>query len=154
MTKEEAVKRYVDREFNSISQDWAERLFVSFNGYAPSLPMWGTMWICNEFDGEKFYKHSRRLVSDVACIEDDELREKIEKEVEDNDYETYEQYVDDEMAGERCVLDKDGDRTSVYVYELDGEYLIGVHGAGWDFYDGVWDRLYDVAGLQWHSEEK
>jgi hypothetical protein len=36
---------------------------------------------------------------------------------------------------------------------LDDEYIIGVNGAGWNFYDGVWDRLYDVAGLHWHSEK-
>lgn len=154
MTKEDAIKKWVNQEMSGLSQDWVERLFESFNGYAPKLPMWGTMWICSEFDGEKFMKNSRRYVSDVSEIEDEELRERIEKEVEDGDWTTHEQYVDEEMYGERCILDADGDPTSVFLYELDGEYIIGVHGAGWDFYDGVWDRLYDVAGLQWHSEEK
>lgn len=154
MTKEDAIKRWVDQELSGISQDWAERLFESFNGYAPKLPMWGTMWICNQFDGEKFFKNSRRMVSDVSEIEDDEVREKVEKEVEEGDYSTWEEYIDEEMAGERNVLDKDGETTAVFIYELDGEYLIGVNGAGWDFYHGVWDKLYDAAGLHWHSEEK
>lgn len=162
MTKEEAIKRWVDRELNSISQDWAERLFVSFNGYAPKLPMWGTMWILDEFDGEKFFENSRVMVSSVHSIDLDEIEEKegeerrkeVEKAIEEDDYSITENYVDEEMANERCVLDKDGDPTSVYIYKLDGEYIIGVNGAGWDFYDGVWDRLYDVAGLHWHKDEE
>jgi hypothetical protein len=27
------------------------------------------------------------------------------------------------------------------------EYVIGINGAGWNFYDGVWGRLYDVCGI-------
>ena len=99
-------------------------------------------------------KNSRRMVSDVSEIEDDEVRAKVEKEVEESDYSTWEDYIDEEMSGELNVLDKDGSPTAVFIYELDGEYIIGVNGAGWNFYDGVWDRLYEVAGLQWHSEEK
>jgi len=153
MNKKDAIKKWVEKDMNSIPQDWAGRLFKSFNGYVPNLPMWGTMWICNEFDGTKFYENSRKLVATVGEIQDVRIRNKIERELEGNIYETYEQYIDDEMSEELCVLDKDGNRTSVYVYELDGEYVIGVNGAGWNFYDGVWDRLYDVAELNWHTEK-
>ena len=38
-----------------------------------------------------------------------------------------------------------------HIYEVAGEYVVGVHGAGWNFYDGVWDRLYDVCGIRWHE---
>lgn len=61
---------------------------------------------------------------------------------------------EEEMEGERCILDNDGNTTAMYIYEIDGEYLLGVNGAGWDFYNGVWDKLYDVLGLQWHQDEK
>ena len=50
------------------------------------------------------------------------------------------------------MLDKDGNRTSIYVYEVEDEIVIGVNGAGWDFYQGVWDELYDLLGLKWHDE--
>lgn len=161
MTKEEAIKRWVDRELSSISQDWAERLFVSFNGYEPKLPIWGTMWVLDESDGEKFFENSRVMASSPETIDLGEIEEKegeekrklVEKAIEDDDWSISEPYYSEEMAGERCVLDKDGDPTSVYIYELDGRYIIGVNGAGWDFYDGVWDRLYDVAELNWHEEE-
>lgn len=153
MKKEDAIKLWVSKDFSALSQDWAERLFISFNGYSPKLPMWGTMWITNEFDAEKFVDNSRRMVADVSKIEDDEVRERVQKEVEEGDYSTFDNYINSDMSGELCVLDKDGDPTSVFIYELDDEYIIGVNGAGWDFYDGVWDMLYDVAGLQWHKEE-
>lgn len=161
MTKEDAIKKWVNQEFNALSQDWVERLFMSFNGYHPDLPMWGTMWICNQFDAEKFLNNSRRMVSRAEDIDLDEIeekegkarREEVEKAIEEDDYSVTEAYVDEEMAGELCVLDTDGDPTAVYIYELDDEYIIGVNGAGWDFYDGVWDKLYDVAGLHWHSEK-
>lgn len=161
MTKEEAVRRWVEQELSGLSQDWAERLFVSFNGYSPKLPMWGTMWVVNKFDGEKFWKNSRRMASSPKTIDLDEIEERegkgrrdaIEKAIEEDNYYEFEEYYDEEMGGERCVLDKNGDTTAVFIYELDGEHVIGVNGAGWDFYDGVWDRLYDAAGLKWHKEE-
>ena len=162
MTKEEAIKKWVNQEFSALSQDWVERLFDSFQGYHPDLPMWGTMWICNQFDGEKFFENSRVMAPSPETIDLDEIEEKegekkrklVEKAIEDDDWSISELYYSEEMAGERCVLDKDGNPTSVYIYELDGRYIIGVNGAGWDFYDGVWDRLYDVAGLHWHDEEE
>ena len=162
MTKEEAIKKWVNQEFDAMDQDWVERLFESFQGYAPKLPMWGTMWICNQSDGEKFWENSRGMASSPRDINLDEIEEKegeekrklVEKAIEEDDWSISESYYDEEMAGERCVLDKDGDPTSVYIYELDGKYIIGVNGAGWDFYDGVWDRLYDVAELHWHKDEE
>jgi hypothetical protein len=53
---------------------------------------------------------------------------------------------DIEMDGERRIGD-----TPAFIYRIDGRYVIGVHGAGWNFYDGVWDKLYDLAGLAWHE---
>jgi hypothetical protein len=41
--------------------------------------------------------------------------------------------------------------TPVYIYDVAGEYVVGIHAAGWNFYDGVWDRLYDVCGIRWHE---
>lgn len=53
---------------------------------------------------------------------------------------------DAEMAGERQIAG-----TPAFLYLLDGRWMIGVHAAGWDFYDGVWDVLYDLLGLRWHD---
>ena len=63
---------------------------------------------------------------------------------------------DEEMEGARNVVveDKHGTHsTAIYIYDIDGQYLIGVNGAGWNFYEGVWDKLYDFFGLTWHEEK-
>lgn len=41
------------------------------------------------------------------------------------------------------------------IYESeDYEYLIGIDGVGYDFYEPHWIPLYKVRGLQWHKEEE
>ncbi len=57
--------------------------------------------------------------------------------------------VDDqqhEMHGE-CRIGE----TPAYIYRIDDHYMVGVHGAGWNFYGGVRDKLYDLAGIAWHE---
>lgn len=154
MTKQEAVERLVS-EFNAVPQEWVQ-IVAEHNGEYPTLPMWGTMWIVSELDGEKIWEHSRVVVYDKDDIDLDEIerdegeerRKQVEKAIEDDDYSVYEEYTDEEMDGANCVLDKDGNRTGLYVYEIGDEYVIGVNGAGWNFYDGIWDRLYDMLGFK------
>jgi hypothetical protein len=157
MTKGEAVEKFVERDFNSVPQEWVKIVAESESEY-PTLPMWGTMWIVDNWMGEKLLAGSREMVYskediDLDAIEDEDERAALEKRIaDDSDY--MEDYVDEEMAGERSVLDKDGDPTSMFIYEIADEYVVGINGAGWNFYDGVWDRIYDTMGLQWHEEAK
>lgn len=166
MTKREAIEKFVERDFNAVPRDWVETVAQASGDY-PTLPMWGTMWIVDqEFIGEKLMNRSRVMVSDASDIDLDEIsdeteRKKVSKAIQA--YETnkenwteqtiLENYTDEEMAGEHCILDKDGDTTAVFIYEIDGQYVIGIHGAGWNFYEGVWDKLYDLLDLHWHDEE-
>ena len=91
-------------------------------GYAP-LPMWGTMWIVNFGSwGEKLWKNSSPMDENVDGFSE-------------------------EMEGQQYI----NGIPSVYIYEIDDQYVIGVHGAGWNFYNGVWDKLYDFFGLEWHD---
>lgn len=160
MTKEEAVKEWVS-QMGQIPQDWVSCVAEAKDGNYGPWPMWGTMFILSEFDGVKFMENSRRMVSSAEDIDLDEIEEKegeerrklIEKAIAEEDYSVYEDYIDEEMDGVLNVLDKDGRTTAAYIYEVDGQYVLGVNGAGWNFYDGVWDRLYDAAGLHWHKEE-
>ena len=161
MNKKEAIENWVSQEVSSIPQEWVKIIAEHIDHEYPSLPMWGTMFIVSEFDGEKFMKNSRRMVYDKDDIDLDEIEEKegkerrkvIEKAIEEEDYSKYEEYIDEEMDRAQCILDKDGNTTAAYIYEVDGRYIVGINGAGWNFYDGVWDRLYDVADLHWHTEE-
>lgn len=160
MNKREAVEKFVERDFNSVPQDWVQ-IVAEHNGEYPNLPMWGTMWIIDNWLGEKLWENSRVMapnydeidLEEVERKEGEEKRKLLEKAIEEEDWSELEMYYDEEMAYERSVLDKDGDPTSMFIYEVGDEYVVGINGAGWDFYDGVWDRIYDTLGLQWHKEE-
>lgn len=161
MNKREAVEKFVERDFNSVPQDWV-RTVAEANQEYPNLPMWGTMWIVDNWLGEKLWENSRVMapsydeidLEEVERVEGEEKRKLLEKAIEEEDWSELEMYYDEEMAYERSVLDKDGDPTSMFIYEVGDEYVVGINGAGWDFYDGVWDRIYDTLGLKWHKEEE
>lgn len=108
---------------SSVPTDWVKRQLEKEDGFA-NLPMWGTMFFVDEAIGEELTEKSNYI--------DDE---------------------DDEMYGNRQVVDKDGYGINLYIYEVDGHYLLGINGAGWDFFDGVWDKLYDAVGMMWHDED-
>lgn len=130
MTKQEAVHLLVQRDLQAIPQEWVKIVADSF-GECHAYPMWGTMFIMGWPDKEGFIKKHCKLMA-KSHFQDE---------------------FDEEMQGEMVVVDKDGSPTSIYAYELDDQVLLGVNGAGFDFYDGVWDRLYDILELKWHDEE-
>jgi len=134
MTKQEAIERFV-KELSPIPQEWVKIVADAKDANIYAWPMWGTMWFVDQILGEKLMKHAQ---STYATIE-----EAKEAGVSGDP----EEYVNDEMAGAYNIKG-----TAAYIYEIDGEYLIGVHGAGWDFYDGVWDVLYDLCGYEWHKQ--
>ena len=158
--KDEAVREWVAREFNAISQEWV-RIAMEHFGYAEPLPMWGWMWIVDEYIGRKLWDNSRIMCADVdelrASLADNpnaygaHERAELEKAIAAEDWSMLEQYIDEEMAGARCILDEHGNTTATYIYDIADDYVVGVHGAGWNFYDGVWDTLYDVCGIHWHE---
>ena len=127
MTKNEAVHLFVDR-MQAVPQRWVECVAEHIDGNYPRLPMWGTMF--------------------VTDFSDDYLEPRTKEMTKEN----FPDDFDEEMEGERVFVDKDGDPTNVYWYIVDGDNVIGVHGAGYDFYDGVWDRLYDILDMQWHED--
>jgi hypothetical protein len=163
MTKDQAVKEFVER-LSAIPQEWVQIVAEHFDQY-PRLPMWGTMWFIDSHWGEDLMEKARRMAGsyeeiDIDLIEDEQERLEVETSIEDLKKESIaygglavlDQYIDEEMAGEMCILDKDGHTSNLFIYEIEGEYLIGIHGAGFDFYDGVWPTLYDALDLKWHDE--
>ena len=161
--KQDAIREWVAREFSAIPQEWV-RIAVEHFGYADPLPMWGTMWIVNAHLGEKFMQHSRVMAGDasdidIESIDDGKERDNVQNAItglkeENIDWAgcaILDDYINEEMAGARCILDQHGNTTAAYIYDIAGDYVIGVHGAGWNFYDGVWDTLYDVCGIRWHE---
>ena len=96
---------------------------------------------------------------DIESIDDAKERDRVQHAVtglkEENidwaGYAILEEYINEEMSGAHCILDKDSNATAAYIYVVADEYVIGINGAGWNFYDGVWDKLYDVCGMRWHE---
>jgi hypothetical protein len=161
--KQDAIHEWVAREFNAVPQEWV-RIAMEHFGYADPLPMWGTMWIVDEHLGEKFMQHSRVMTGDaseidIESIDDEKKRGKVQNAItglkeENIDWAgcaILEEYIDEEMVGAHCVLDANGRTTAAFIYEIAGEYVVGINAAGWNFYDGVWDRLYDVCGIRLHE---
>lgn len=130
LTKSEAIHDFVEQRLSSIPQEWVSIVAEHYNE-PHRLPMWGTMWFIDDVWGEKLHKDARIM----------------EEYEEGKDEELY----DEEMEGERCILDENGNTTPLFIYEIEGEYLLGVHGAGYNFYHGVWDKLYDTLQLKWHQ---
>lgn len=161
MEKKEAVKEWVDRTFSGIPTEWVQTLVEHKGLDVYAWPMWGTMWIM-EYHGEELYENARTMLHGAEELEEEvargdksdyteEEREKLTKAIKEGDWMVLGEYINEEMAGERCVLDKDGETTAAYIYEIEGKYVLGIHGAGWNFYDGVWDKIYDALGIKWHE---
>lgn len=164
MTKDEAVKAFVDREFSSIPTEWAQKVAEATNAEIYAWPMWGTMWMIDDHLAGMFRKHSQikygdadELRDNLDSIEDAEKRAEIESALDElkaekisyGELAILEPYLDEEMSGALCIAN-----TAAYLYEIDGHWLVGINGAGWNFYDGVWNTLYDLTGWTWHDEEK
>lgn len=115
-----------------IPYGWLEIVRDSQNDYF-SLPMWGTVWVAGDNKG---------------CFED------LMKEYDLENEKDEEKLIEDE--GEECAtLIFDGWRelgdSGVFAREFDDELLIGIHGAGYNFYDAHWEPLYDAVGYRWHE---
>lgn len=126
MTKKEAIELFVS-DLSAIPTEWVQIIAENKGLDIHAWPMWGTMFLCDDF-----------------------IAEKLTTRTESEENESY----DEEMLGAENILDKEGNETSMYLYDIDGQHAIGIHGAGFNFYDGVWDKLYDALGLEWHEEIK
>jgi hypothetical protein len=89
-----------------------------------ALPMWGTLFCPNE-------------PCDVRNIE--KLLEPIE--IGNEEDEAFAASGWQEVRG-----------TGIYAIEFDDEFLLGIDGAGYDFYSAHWSRLYDALGYSWHEQ--
>ncbi len=42
----------------------------------------------------------------------------------------------------------------IYSFMIDGEIVLGINGAGYDFWESHWTPLYDALGYNWHDKEE
>lgn len=138
MTKEEAIKEFVARDLSGIPLDWVQAVAEQKGEEIYAWPMWGTMWILDFPGADDLYNDARVMVAskediDLKSIENVRVRARLARAIKNDEWSMLENYVDEEMSGARCVLDKDGDTTAMYIYEIDGQYVLGVNGAGCAF---------------------
>jgi hypothetical protein len=42
-------------------------------------------------------------------------------------------------------------QTGIYAFDVDGQLVLGINGAGYDFYEHHWIPLYEALGYSWHD---
>jgi hypothetical protein len=106
------------------------------NGFS-SIP---TDWIkaVAEKTNDEFYGIMWGWMWIVNDSVDESRINKLLKPVEDED---------DELYGNQEVAS-----TGIYAFEIDGYLVLGINGAGYDFYESHWIPLYEALGYQWHEE--
>ncbi|MEZ6128961.1 MAG: hypothetical protein R3C59_09780 [Planctomycetaceae bacterium] len=87
-----------------------------------ALPMWGELFLICDGSVED---HIHKVITNIDSDSDDLIRLASD--------------------GWQSVAD-----TGVLVREFDDELLLGIHGAGYDFFEAHWVPLYDALGYQWH----
>jgi hypothetical protein len=53
---------------------------------------------------------------------------------------------EDELSGYEEVGD-----TGIFAFDIDGQIVLGINGAGYDFYEHHWIPLYEALGYGWHE---
>jgi hypothetical protein len=160
--------QYWGRGFNAIPQMFitnalGDRLYDEFVELYPSLK------VCShcghEFTEEQYNemtKNAEEEGSEVTCLHcdshEDEIVDYDEYSMNNRDYLpmwgtmwTFEESLDEIWAEENIdIMYQCGFR--VYEHE-DLGIVIGIDGAGYDFYESHWIPLYKARGLRWHKEE-
>jgi len=115
-------------------QEAVERLVHSFS----SIP---TAWvkIVAEKTGDDFYAVMWGTMFIVNDSFDEKQMKALLKPIEAEE---------DELYGTQEIGD-----TGISAFDIDGEFVLGIHGAGYDFYEHHWIPLYDALGYTWHETE-
>ncbi len=176
--KERAVRSLVS-QFDNIPQSWAALVSQHMEGedecYA--FPMWGTLFRVSAMDRSNIEKllsdplptdiqgliefmedqsidpeeidNAMRLIA-LAAEDPDEIDEDEVSTLRTEIYERWTESGDEDaylcMAGWEVV-----GSTGIWAREFDGHLLLGINGAGYDFYSSHWVRLYDELGYSWHK---
>jgi len=122
-----------DCEYCQSYRDAVNRLVNSFSSFPTrwlqqldadiySVPMWGTVFMPQNH-------------MDLRNIE--ELMHPIEDGEADSD----------DLTSEWQEVGN----TGIYAAYCDGELVLGINGAGYDFLTGHWAKLYDALGYHWHT---
>lgn len=120
--KRSAVARLVD-SFSSIPAAWIEEL-TKHRGESVTLPMWGSVFVAAD-------RADRRAIAALL------------------------QPLNADCDDDRTALAVAGwsevGTTGVFALSLDDALILGIDGAGYDFYSAHWEPLYEQLGYHWHE---
>lgn len=161
--KMDCVKRMVN-EFNMVSESLLERAFKD------NIDDWTELTKYAEgdrvcFDGGYAEVKKIDIRNNVVYIlpedEDEELELDINEPYQEFDscfpmwgtlFNPNDSFVSDWIEEHLFETSNCGFR--IFQDEQTGEIYLGVEGAGYDFYEAHWVKLYDAMGLQWHDSEE
>lgn len=112
---------------NAIPHFLNEHLKTEWGDPLP-LPMWGTLWTHD------------RITSDWV--------EEVQKTYTEAELE---EMGDDRATLYRCGWCPLGDTGVLAFVHEDGDVILGIDGAGYDFESEHWEPLYDLLGFKWHE---
>lgn len=164
MTIEEDARKWVG-EFNFYPHDLLERAYPDMDGLEEITPV-SVKYECDEC-GEEFSEEEYNELGDgdgiitcPSCYEKDEDTTATVEPIEDYDSIGYGLPMWGTLFNPKERLDEDWIRENLEevkecgfrIYESEEVgILLGVDGAGYDFYEEHWIPLYKARGLKWHT---
>lgn len=119
--KRNAVARLVD-SFSSVPAAWIEEL-TEHRGEPVALPMWGSVFVAADRADQ------RAIAALLQPLNGED---------------------DDRASLAACGWSEVG-TTGVFALSLDDALILGIDGAGYDFYSAHWEPLYEQLGYHWHE---
>lgn len=163
MTKKQAAERMVNNELNSIPQVLIEKAYFendNFESFRNVTPLYEdqevsynneTYTVFNpDFEGNAILTHDGVQMIEVDPYEIEEIENRSLLPMWATMWQTIgvlSHWVEENMNTVASL--------GFQIYEcddLDG-YIIGIDGAGYDFYESHWIPLYEAQGLKWHNQK-
>lgn len=148
-TKREAAQEWV-RGFNAIPQTLITKAYPNLE--EDGLEILVTEKECGYCGNTEFEENEEHELICTSCerLAEDEAHEKYDLPMWGTMW-TFEETLDEDWARNNTETLRE---CGIWAYESDElGVLIGIDGAGYDFYENHWIPLYEARGLQWHDEK-
>ena len=160
MRKIEAVERMVNQEFNAIPLTLIEKAYPEIDGWHNITPLLDGDYVI--YEGEEV-EIIEKLGDDNSYIIEDIEGGRFTVNSYEVDCENLSIFpmwgtvwqsvgLQSEWIGRNLDTVADCGFEIYEADDLDG-YILGVDGAGYDFYEAHWVPLYEAQNLKWHDEE-
>lgn len=164
ITKKQAVEKMVDIDLNAIPQVLIEKAYFDnddFESFRNITPLYKNQEVTYEnesynvfnpdFEGKAIITHDGIQMLEVYHYELEEVEYRPFLPMWSTMWQTsmmLSHWIENNMEKVASL--------GFQIYEcddLDG-YILGIDGAGYDFYTDHWIPLYDAQGLEWHNQEQ